>query len=336
MGDIVQATGGRDAAGAIVSGHGAGHDDLIGRWFDHLSAAVARREISDRTRDTYRRNVRPWAAFLAERGIDRPGPSDVSAFVASYVGGHKAATVAAVLNTLKALYRDAEAHGIYPNIARATRGPRVRRDEPLPALDHAAVGALVRSIEGDTLRGLRDRALIAVLYGTATRCVSLVRARIGDVDFESGTLRHQSKGHTDRDSVAVLPSSTLRHLSAYLFERGEKDPTAPLFSAAGNRGRGAVLTSRSMRRAVLDRMEEAGHVRRDGTGRVVNRGHCGPHSLRRSALTTAADAHGIEAAQTLAGHASIDTTRRHYARVQAGRVLRNVATVLDLEPRAGS
>ena len=329
MGEIIKAeiVEGQTLAAGFTGAHSA----LIGRWFEHLAGAVARRELSERTIETYRRSMRPWLAFLEANSVDKPGPATVAAFVASFVNGRKSSSVAAVLNCLKACYRDFEAHGIYLNIARATRGPRVRRDEPLPALVHADVGKLVRSIRGDTLRDRRDRALVALLYGTGARCISIVRARIADVDFEAGTLRHQSKGHSERDSIAYLPATTLRYLSQYLAARGETDPTAPLFSSVGNRGRGNVLTSRSMRRSVLDRMEEAGHVRRDARGLVANRGHCGPHSLRRSALTTTADAQGIEAAQTLAGHSSIDTTRRFYARIQSGRILRNVAAVLDLE-----
>jgi integrase len=54
------------------------------------------------------------------------------------------------------------------------------------------------------------------------------------------------------------------------------------------------------------------------------------HSLRRSALTAAYDAAGLDAAQTLAGHADPKTTRRAYARVKKGEVLRGLAVSLDL------
>lgn len=54
------------------------------------------------------------------------------------------------------------------------------------------------------------------------------------------------------------------------------------------------------------------------------------HSLRRSAITAAYDAKGLDAAQVLAGHADPKTTLRSYARVQKGRVLSELSTVLDL------
>jgi len=71
-------------------------------------------------------------------------------------------------------------------------------------------------------------------------------------------------------------------------------------------------------------------VRRDEVGRIVRPRVFSAHSLRRSALTAACDAAGLDAAQTLAGHADPGTTRRAYARIQKGHVLRGLAGVLDL------
>ena len=82
-------------------------------------------------------------------------------------------------------------------------------------------------------------------------------------------------------------------------------------------------------------MEAAGHVHRDAAGHVARPGVLSAHSLRRSAITCAFDAAGLDAAQTLAGHADPGTTRRAYARVQRARVLRSLAGVLDLGAVAG-
>jgi integrase len=99
----------------------------------------------------------------------------------------------------------------------------------------------------------------------------------------------------------------------------------------GNRAGGDRLTARSVRRVIVGLMERAGHVRRDDAGRIVRPRVFSAHSLRRSALTAAFDAAGLDAAQTLAGHADPKTTRRAYARVNKGRVLRGLAGVLDLD-----
>ena len=71
---------------------------------------------------------------------------------------------------------------------------------------------------------------------------------------------------------------------------------------------------------------------RGGDGALLNPGVFSAHSLRRSALTTAADAEGLEAAQALAGHARIETTRKAYVRVKMHERLRRVAGALDLGP----
>ena len=305
---------------------------LVAAWLRHLEAAAASGEVQPGTVATYRGAVARWLDYLANVACtDAPTPATVAAYVAALRPTRKAATVASLLAAVRALYRWAEAEGTYADVGRAARGPRVRKDEPLPALAHAEVAALLRSVAGDGLAARRDRALVAMLYGSAVRCCSLERARVGDVDVQAGTLRHRPKGHGDRDAVVPLPAGALRALADYLAARGTVDDAAPLFDAAGNRRRAAGLTTRSMRRRVLALMESAGRVRRDAAGRVVNGGHYGPHSLRRSALTRAADVAGLEAAQTLAGHASIETTRRFYVRVQRARHLAAVVGALDLD-----
>jgi integrase len=78
-------------------------------------------------------------------------------------------------------------------------------------------------------------------------------------------------------------------------------------------------------------MEKAGHLRRDEDGHLTRPRVLSAHSLRRSAVTAAYDAAGMDAAQTLAGHSDPATTRRCYARVQKGRTLRKLSASMDLE-----
>ena len=122
-----------------------------------------------------------------------------------------------------------------------------------------------------------------------------------------------------------------RYLDARRDAKGaDLDGAAPLFAAVGNRAGGERLTARSVRRVIVALMEKAGHVHRDTAGKITRPRVLSAHSLRRSAITCAFDAAGLDAAQTLAGHADPKTTRRAYARVQKDRVLRGLAGVLDL------
>jgi site-specific recombinase XerD len=248
--------------------------------------------------------------------------------------GLRAGTCNAHLNAVRGLYRWAETRNAYPAIARSVRGLPERKDEPLDCLPREAVAGLLAHADARSLKGLRDAALVHVLFATGLRLVSLCGLDVADLDAGDAVLLYQGKGDREKSRRACLPPGALAALSRYLEAReagGEKLPQgAPLFAAVGNRAGGARLTARSVRRVVVGLMEAAGHVRRDAEGKLLRPGVLSAHSLRRSAITAAYDAAGLDAAQTLAGHADPKTTRRAYARVQKGRVLRDLAGVLDL------
>lgn len=318
-------------APAITSSHA----DLFGMWVASLEARAKAGMLAEKTADAYTSNGRAWVAFLDAAGIHRPGPADVVAWVGElHEAGLKPTTVNAKLAAVKALYGWAETAELYPSIARSVKGPKVRKDKPLDCLETTEVAKLLELVEGDALAALRDRALLHVMFSTACRLTSLHSADLADLDKEAGTLVYRGKGDTDKDGAAVISTGAMNALLDYLAARekteGEIAPDAPLFAAVGNRAMGSRLSIRSMRRVVVGLMERAGHVDRDEEGKIRRPRVFSAHSLRRSSITAAADHAGIEAAQTLAGHADARTTRRAYARVQKKRVLRELAGVLDL------
>lgn len=312
---------------------------LVQAWIGALVAQAEQGQYAAETVETYRRNIRHWLRFLATIArTDAPTPVTVGEFIAAILPHRRPAAVNALIHTLRSCYRFAEASGRGSDIARTARGLRLHLDGPLPALTHAQVVALLALLPDDqTLARRRDRALVATLYGTACRCISLARATVGGVDLTVGTLRHAPKGHRGADVVVALPPSVAALLGEYLTVRRAElgaATTDPLFIALDRGSRGRALTTRSMRRIILGLMERAGHARRDADGKLHQPGVFSAHSLRRSALTTAAEAEGLEAAQALAGHARIETTRRAYVRVKMHARLQRVAGALDLTPPA--
>lgn len=320
---------------------------LVARWRSWLDEQVACKQTAVLTRDGYGANIRYWLDYLEKHArTDRPTPATVQAYVifiqdsglepetVNHKSVHEPATVNAYLNAVKAFYRWCETGDVYPSIARSVRVMREHRDGPLPALTHDQVVDLVGAIPEDTLVHLRDRAMIALIYATAFRTVSVARADIADVQFDLCSIAHQPKGHHAKDAMAVIPRSVADLLSRYLEARKakigipeSKDPI-PLFIALDRRCAGQRITARTIRRQVLHYMELAGHaVRRDGD--LVNPGVFSAHSLRRSAAVTTADAVGLEVAQGLLGHASLETTKKAYARTSLERKLRENAARLD-------
>ena len=304
-------------------------------WVAHLEAQAGAGMLAERTAAAYATHGGTWLEWLELAGIETPMPADVLRWVADLrAEGRKPATVNAKLAAVKALYVWAETSHLYPAIARSVRSVPQRRDEPLDCLTPSQVAGLLGLVDGAAISVLRDRAILHVLFSTACRLSSLQGADVADLDRETGELTYKAKGDRDKARIAYLSRGALAAVLDYLAARKADGETLaadkPLFIAQGNRAGGGRLSIRSIRRVVVGLMERAGHAVRDAEGHIRRPGVFSAHSLRRSAVTAAADAVGIEAAQTLAGHADARTTRRAYARVQRGRVLRELAGVLDL------
>lgn len=308
---------------------------LAEAWRLDMVARVKAGELSDRTAGGYQSAVQAWLIWLDCRGINAPSPADVLAYAGELRDRLKPGTVGTYLAGLRGFYTWTEARNLYPAIARSIRGPKSKQGGPLDCLDRADVAGLLDLVDGKSLAALRDRALIHVMFSTALRLVSLTGANVQDL--ADGGLAYQGKGDREKARRAFPSASALEALDSYLAARqkqeGPLSPSAPLFAAVGNRAGGRRLSSRSIRRIVTDLMERAGHVRRDGAGRIARPGVLSAHSLRRSGITAAANLAGIDAAQTLAGHQRRETTERFYARVEQGRVLRELAKSLDLGAR---
>jgi integrase/recombinase XerD len=314
---------------------GVDHRRLAASWTADLWAEAAAGLRASGTVEIYARNLRPWLAWLDRRALDTPTPADVLLYAADVrAKGLAPATVNAHLDAVRGLYRWAETRNAYPAIGRSVRGLPVRKDEPLECLSRADVAGLLAHV-GRDLQGVRDAALVHVLFGTGLRLVSLCSLDVADLDTAAGVLTYRGKGDAGKARKAFLAPGALAALARYLHTRrgaegADLPPAAPLFAAVGNRAGGKRLTLRSVRRVIVGLMERAGHVYRDGAGKILRPRVLSAHSLRRSAITAAYDAAGLEAAQALAGHADPKTTTRHYARVNKARLLRGLAAALDL------
>lgn len=314
------------------------HRQLIEYWLEtYLPERIASGELALNTLSPYRRAIRSWLEHIGV--TPRPTPTMVSGWVAKQrLAGLGANTISTYLAAVKSLYRWAESQDAYPNIARSVRGPVVRRDTPLPCPPAEEIADLFRSLPARNAREARNRALLAVLYSTALRTISVCRAKVEDLDLQAGTLRHQPKGHRDKDAVAVLSPTAVEALRDYMAHRLVVLPYDALFTSERNYTRGAAkgLTSRAIRGILLEMWEVRGMVRRDAAGHVTNPGHYSAHALRRAAVTVIAERFGLDHARTLAGHASVDTTRRAYARVNSYKQLQQASQALDFPPIGGN
>lgn len=194
--------------------------------------------------------------------------------------------------------------------------PRFGRKLPR-ALGEAEMVTLIEAPAPDTLRGLRDRAMLSLMYAAGLRVSELISLTLGDVDRARGIVSALGKGKKRR--LVPLGEVALDHLAAYLAAR-EADASARAQSP--RRGRSPQISQLlfpSPRGGKLTRQAFWKIVGRTARGAGI-RGHVHPHQLRHSfathLLSGGAD---LRSVQTLLGHANVATTEI-YTHVSQDRV----------------
>jgi integrase/recombinase XerD len=275
------------------------------RYLDHLAVE---RGLSANTLGAYRRDLRRYVAFLANRGIGSADEVDEAA-IRSYLASISASThgqeerpyaatsVARALSSVRSFHRYLVREGVTErDPAAGVVRPRVPRGLPHPlTVDQAA--ALLDAPDPASPAGLRDRAVLEVLYGAGVRVAELTGLDVDDLDLEEGFVRVLGKGGKERE-VPVGRYAT-EAVAAYL--------TRVRPDLATDRSRGALFLSvrgHRLTRQSVGRLV-AGYARRAGIDRRVT-----PHDLRHSFATHLLDGGAdVRVVQELLGHASVATTQ---------------------------
>jgi integrase/recombinase XerD len=275
------------------------------RYLDHLTVE---RALADNTLAAYRRDLERYLAFLSARGIDAledVEPGAVRSFVASISASthgpdgepYRATTVSRTLSAVRMFHRFAVREGLVdddPTIGVVR--PRLPRALPHP-LTVDEVAAILEAPRTEHPAGLRDRAILEVLYGAGLRVSELTGLDVDDLDLDEGAVRVLGKGGKERD----VPVGRMARdaVEAYL-TRGRP-------SLAGPRSRAALfLNARGGRltRQSCSRLLET-HARAAGIRRRVT-----PHDLRHSFATHLLEGGAdVRVVQELLGHASVATTQ---------------------------
>jgi len=152
---------------------------------------------------------------------------------------------------------------------------------------------LLRTPGTDTILGLRDRAILAILYGTGIRATECASLRQRDVDLEAMTVTVTGKGGHQR--TIPLNERVAETLDAYACARGEALPTAPFFRSR----RGRAMS----RNAIYERVRTLAH-------RARIRKTVSPHRLRHTFATHLVRAGvGLVTIRDLLGHRLITSTQ---------------------------
>jgi len=292
--------------------------DPLQPFLDYLARE---RGLSPRTVDSYRRDVASFLATAVAHGImtDPPGRSQWRklrgnrGIIRTHLAGLRRrdlglSTVDRQLAGIRTFYRFLQVSGIVDGVpANLTAGRGGRRRDLPRDLNVELTERLIELPDTGTARGLRDRALLEMIYGLGLRLAEVVGLDLGDLDWPSGRVRVLGKGRRER--ILPLGGCAAEALRNYLRDRLEPevwlhvndgtlrgaDRKRPVFE--GRRGR------RIAPRTVQTRVSGYAAELAGATG-------VSPHTLRHSFATHLLDGGaGIRVVQELLGHRHLATTQ---------------------------
>jgi integrase/recombinase XerD len=265
--------------------------------------------LSRNTLESYRRDLNKFALWLQQQhkaSLLQCNHADIQGFLAYLVVEQKAraTSTSRAISSLKRLYQyllRQNKISVDPTLQIAT--PKIPRSLP-KSLTEQDVELLLNAPDTNTTLGLRDRAMLEVLYASGLRVSELVGLSVAQVSLDMGVVRVMGKGSKER--LVPLGEEALEWVRRYLAEARQvllnNHTSNELFVTA----RGKAMT-RQMFWYLIKR-----HAKHGGLHKPLS-----PHTLRHAfathLLNHAAD---LRVVQLLLGHANISTTQiyTHVAR----------------------
>lgn len=302
-------------------------DAITPAWASAVESLVERlafeRGRADNTVQAYRRDVTDLARTCCAWGLLHPADVDLTA-LRRYLAdlgarGYARSTQARRAASIRSLFSLLHRRGVIErDPAVLLSSPKQQRHLPR-VLRVDEVERLVVAPDASTPIGLRDRALLELLYASGARVSEATGLDLPALDLEGGLVRLLGKGSKER--IVPLGEPAVDALDAWL-RRGRSALAGPRASDAVLLGsRGERMSPRAARTVV------------ETAARGAGLGHVTPHTLRHSAATHLLESGAdIRIVQELLGHASLATTQR-YTHLSRGR-LREVHAAAHPRARA--
>ncbi|MES6103823.1 site-specific tyrosine recombinase XerD [Cutibacterium acnes] len=278
-----------------------------GQAEDYLRHLVVERGLSDNTVQAYRRDLLRYQEYLGSRGIGSLAEVtrvDVEEFRRhlDHIGLAPASVTRCVV-AVRNLHRFAVGSGELQADVTAGMSPGTRSRRLPKALSMDQVESLLAAPDTSTVEGLRDAALLELLYGTGARVSEVCALDVDDIrpvlDDPDLGLRLIGKG--DKERIVPLGSYAAKAVDAWLI-RGR-----PAWAEIGNGEHALLLNTRGRR---LSRQSAWAVIRRAGEAAGLDVEHLSPHSLRHSYATHLLDGGAdVRVVQELLGHSSVTTTQ---------------------------
>lgn len=270
-------------------------DAFLDRYWSETGA-------SRNTLASYRRDLSGFARWLASRGgsiaqFDRTSVYDYLA--ARLRAGYRARSNARWLSSLRRFCQwQVRVGAMQDDPTALIESPRLGRSLP-KAPAELDIEALLSAPDVDTPEGLRDRAMLELMYATGLRVSELVGLTLAQVNLRQEVVRVTGKG--DKERLVPIGDEALHWLQRYAAT------SRPVL--IGKRSDGAQALFVGVRGQGLSRQDFWRAVKRHAAAAGI-RGDLSPHGLRHAFATHLLN-HGadLRALQLLLGHASLSTTQ---------------------------
>jgi site-specific recombinase XerD len=268
---------------------------------------------NEKTRRAYQQDVKDFTAFV---GISRPEEFRIvtRAHLIAWRKDMETRTIAPStirrnLAAISSLFDYlCEQNAVLHNPVDGVKRPKANNNEGLtPALGDAQARALLDAPPENTLKGLRDRAILATLLYHGLRREELCKLRVRDIEQREGVLHLRIFGKGDKIRFVPVAAKAARLIKEYLETAGHgNDLAGPLFRPVKNNSTGTLNKPLNPTSVYQDVVRHYG--RQVGINAAVH-GFC-VHSLRATAATNALSHNaGIAQVQEWLCHATIATTR---------------------------
>ncbi len=258
------------------------------------------RNVSPHTLEAYHRDLDQLADFVAREKGESATTSDVNhlllrRYLALLGKKAKKSTMGRKLAAIRSFFRYLIRQGVLAkNPAELIATPK--KEQLLPFhLDIDQATTLVEAPAENQKYGLRDRAILEMLYSSGLRVSELTGLMIGDLDLSGGMVRVMGKGGKER--IVPVGGRAIEAVREYLAKRDNPNGSDVLFLNT----RGQRINRRSVTRIVDT------HVMRIAAFKRIS-----PHILRHTFATHMLEGGAdLRAIQELLGHASLSTTQKY-------------------------
>jgi len=259
------------------------------------------------TWQSYKRDLAKFVEYLKELELDE-WSSTTTEMINDFADdllrkGCAPSSVTRSLASIKALYRYLENEGfVVGNLTKNIKSIKIEKKAPR-GLTSAEVNLLLEQPDMDTSKGLRDRAMLELLYATGMKVSELIGLNVEDIEFDTGFISCKSQKHTRE--IPIYPSAK-KILESYIKTSREnmiKDITDVALFVNCN---GTRITRQGFWKLIKYYQEQA-NIKNDITPQVLR------HSFAMHLLENGA---GLPELKELLGHVDISSTKAYLEAVK--------------------